>query len=244
MRGDLSDMDAHSVGLKRALAIQFFSKYASVIIQLVLTALLARLLSPEQYGVVAIVTIFKSFFAILADVGLTPAIVQFDDLDDNDISGLFTFSVVLGLVLAAVFCLLAYPVAWFYSEESLVVLCWVASLSILFNASNMVPNGLLLKAKRFANIGIRLIVVTVISGFVAVAMALNGCGALSLVVQSVVSSLCVFVWNFVGSGIIVGNRHFMNNVDRDDVWGDIWCGHWRLGGLLPPHRFDTLFSDI
>ena len=67
-----------------ALGLQLVSKYANVVVQLVITMVLARLLTPEQYGTVAIVTVFTSFFAILADLGVSTAIVQYKDLSKSD----------------------------------------------------------------------------------------------------------------------------------------------------------------
>ena len=119
------------VGIRKALGVQFASKYANVVVQLGLTAILARLLTPEQYGTVAIVTVFTTFFSIFADVGIAPAVIQFSDLTDEDLSGLLTFSGLLGAILTLVFFLVAYPISWAYDNPGLVPLCQVASISVL-----------------------------------------------------------------------------------------------------------------
>ena len=96
-----------SMSAGRAIVWQFLSKASSVVIQFVLTAILARLLTPAEYGTVAIVTVFVAFFSMLADVGISPAIIQFDDLSEQDISSLFTFTILLGIVLALGFAAVA-----------------------------------------------------------------------------------------------------------------------------------------
>lgn len=202
------------VGIRKALGIQFASKYANVLVQLLLTAVLARLLSPDEFGLVAIVTVFTSFFSIVADMGLAPAIVQFKDLDEDDLSGLLTFSALLGTVIACAFCAFAYFISWLYAEPELVPLCQLASVSILFSAANMVPNGLLLREKRFVAIGARLLVTTVVSGVVAVYLAFAGFGPYAIVAQSVVLSAGIFFWSLVASRVRVGNVHFLGPLRR------------------------------
>ena len=197
-----------------ALGMQLVAKYANVVIQLVITMVLARILTPEQYGTVAIVTVFSSFFAILADMGVSTAIVQYKDLTKKDFDALFFFSAVLGVGLAAVFCLLSLPISILYSDGELVPLCCLTAVSILFNTLNMVPNGILLREKRFKTISIRLVVVSVATGAAAVALALIGFGCYALVWNVVLTSLFVFLWNWSATRVTFGNPHFGQAVKR------------------------------
>lgn len=191
-----------------AIGAQFISKYTNVALQLVLTAVLARLLTPAEFGSAAIVTVFSSFFTILADLGIGPAIIQFKDLGREEHESLFSFSLVLGLVLAAIFCLASYPISAIYGDPQLVPLCCVMSVSLFFNALNMVPNGLMLKNKLFKSIGVRLVLATLASGLVAIAAARMGLGVYSLVIQAVTLSTVVFVWNAFTVRIRLGSFHF------------------------------------
>lgn len=190
-------MQKKGISFLKASAIQFASKYLNVAIQLVLTAILARLLSPEEYGVMAGITIFTSLFSILADMGFGPAIIQFKDLAPKDYGGIFIFSVGIGIVLSIAFALLGYPIAWFFHDDSYQYLCLLTVISIFFNAVNMVPNGLLLKDKKFVSIGIRLIVSTIVGGVVAVILAYCGWGTAALVWNLNVIAVLVFVWNYI-----------------------------------------------
>lgn len=190
-------MQKKSISFLKASAIQFASKYLNVAIQLVLTAILARLLSPEEYGVMAGITIFTSLFSILADMGFGPAIIQFKNLTKRDYGGIFLFSIGIGVVLSVAFALLGYPIAWFFHDDAYEYLCLLTVISIFFNAMNMVPNGLLLKDKKFMSIGIRLIVSTVIGGSVAIFLAYRGLGTAALVWNLNVTAILVFVWNYI-----------------------------------------------
>ena len=197
-----------------ALGMQFVSKYANVVIQLAIMMVLARILTPEQYGTVAIVTVFSSFFAILADMGVSTAIVQYKDLTKKDFDALFFFSAVLGVGLAAVFCLLSLPISMVYADGELVPLCCLTAVSILFNTLNMVPNGILLREKRFKTISVRLVVVSVVTGAAAVALALIGFGCYALVWNVILTSLFVFLWNWSATRVGFSNPHFGQAVKR------------------------------
>lgn len=185
--------------IRSASIIQLGSKFISIIAQLVVTMVLARLLTPEQYGVVAILAAFSALFTVLADAGISTAVARFQDLEQSDYERLFFVSLLLGVALALGYIALSFGIAWFYGDDIYVPLGLVMTLSILFNALNMVPNGLLLKEKRFPAIGLRLVVCNVVVGVAVVLLALAGAGAFAIVLQSVLTALFVLVWNLATS---------------------------------------------
>lgn len=195
--------------MRAATAIQFASKYTSLLAQLLITAVLARMLPPEDFGLLAIIVVFLNLFIPFADMGIGAAIIQYRDLDEDDYGALFSFSIVFAVVLALLFCAAAVPIAAFYGNEELVPLCCLSSLSILFATLNMVPNGLLLRQKRFVSIGLRLFVVTVIAGIIAVVMAFNGFGTYALVWHNIIAGVITFFWNYLTSPIRKLTLHFM-----------------------------------
>ena len=192
-----------------ALGIQFVSKYANVAVQLVISMVLARILTPEQYGTVAIVTVFSSFFSILADMGVSTAVVQYKDLTKKDLDALFFLSLLIGIVLAGLFCLLSVPVSVIYSDGQLVPLFCLTSLSVLFNTLNMVPNGILMRERRFRSIGVRLVVVSIAAGAVAIALAFMDLGCYALVWNAVLTAIFVFVWNWAATQLRLDNPRFV-----------------------------------
>lgn len=182
-----------------ASAIQLGSKLVSIVAQLCVTMVLARLLTPEQYGVVAVLSAFSSLFTVMADAGISTAVVQFQDLKQEDYERLFFVSLLLGVAVSGCFILLSYGIAWFYGDGVYVPLGFVMTLAILFNALNMVPNGLLLREKKFALIGLRLVVCNIVVGGIVVMLALFGLGAFAIVLQSVLTALFVLAWNLATS---------------------------------------------
>ena len=83
------------------------AKYSVLIINLIITTILARLLEPNDFGVVSIALIVINFFAVFSDMGLAPAIIQRKDLNEQDLSILFSFTIVLGVFMAFIFYFIA-----------------------------------------------------------------------------------------------------------------------------------------
>lgn len=186
-----------NISFVKAALIQAASKYSTVIMQMVITVILARLLSPEEYGVMAGVTIFTSLFVILADLGLGPAIIQYRGLDRDDYGSLLLFSCLLGILLAVLFGALGGPLSLFFRDSTYGTLCAWVSVSVVFNTLNMVPNGLLLKNKQFVTIGIRLFVTTLLGGICAITLATMHFGVMALVANVNVMAVSVFLWNVI-----------------------------------------------
>lgn len=209
-------MPKKELGFRAAAVIQFCSRYLNVFVQLILTMILARLLTPDEYGVMAVVAVLVGFFSIISNVGINAAVIQYRDLSDYDCGALFTFTILVGFVLAAVFCALSAPVSWFYQDEQYLSLLCFTSLSVLFHAANMVPNGVLIRDKQFLIIGFRAVTVTVLCGVVCVALAFLGFGVYSLAVNSVLNALLILLWNIVASKIPVGVLRFKEQLKL--VW--------------------------
>lgn len=187
--------------MRGAAILQLASKYSGVIVQLVLTVVLARILTPSEFGLVATVSVFTNFFAVLSDLGVSVGIVQYRDLTEDDVAGLLNISLLLGLALSVSFCILAGPISRLYGESSLAPLCSFASLSVFFATANAVPNGVLLRGKRFADISLRYVVVSVLSCVASCALAFFGAGAYALAANSVLASMGTFFWNMKASGV-------------------------------------------
>lgn len=171
-------------------------KYTGVVIQLLISAILARLLSPNDFGVIAISTVMIAFFSMFSDMGIGTAIVQNKKLTSEDLDSIFSFTVFSGLILSVIFFGCSNAVAFFYGNELLKPICRILSLNLLFASLNIVPNALILKEKRFKFIAIRSFVLHVLCGILAVLAAYNGFGVYALLIAPVVTSISVFFINF------------------------------------------------
>ncbi|WP_217302120.1 lipopolysaccharide biosynthesis protein [Clostridium sp. 001] len=184
------------MSIKKASIINAIAKYSSVIMSILFSAILARILSPEDYGIVAIVTVFTAFFAVLCDMGIGAAIIQRKDLTSSDLGIIFGLTARIGIILAISFCGLSIPISILYGNSVYKPICCILSISIFFNTLNMVPNALLMKDKKFVLVGVRMVIVNVLSYILTIIMALLGAKYYALVFQSVIFSIANFIWNY------------------------------------------------
>ncbi len=172
------------------------SKYGNVIISLGITAALARLLSPHEFGLVAIVGVFVSFFNLISDFGIGPAIIQNQKLSKKNLNDIFTFSVYGSLGLTFAFFISAPFISKFYNEISLIKIVRLLSISVLFYSLQMVPKALLRKELEFKKIGIISIISNLFSGSIGILLALKGNGVYALIVQSILAAFITFILSY------------------------------------------------
>ena len=79
------------------------AKYSGILISLIITGVLARLISPDKFGIVAVVTVITFFFSIFSDLGIGAAIIQNKELQQKDLNHLFSFTVWSGCILTLLF---------------------------------------------------------------------------------------------------------------------------------------------
>jgi teichuronic acid exporter len=172
------------------------SKYSSVVTSIIIGAILARLLTPTEFGVVAIISVFITFFNLLSNFGITPAIVQHKSLTDEDISSIFSISIIFGLLLSVIFFFTAPIIAEFYNEPVLINLSQLMSISILFNSLKVVPNAILMKKLKFKELGFINVIVNIISGIISIILAYFDFSFYALVYNSIISALLIFIAYF------------------------------------------------
>ncbi len=183
------------MSLKKAALINAASKYINIFLGVFFSAILARILTPNDYGIVAIVTVFTSFFLVLSNIGFGIAVIQNKDFTRHDVDSLFTITIYVGVVLGGLFALLGAPIDAFFHESVYKGICVLLSFSVFFNTVNAVPEAMLRRNKQFLLIGIRLVVVSSLTYGLTILLALRGAKYYALVFQSIISSVLIFVWN-------------------------------------------------
>lgn len=181
--------------LKQATLINACSKYSVVFLNLIFSAVLARILTPDDFGVLAIVTVFVNFFTLFSDMGIGFAVVQNKTLTEEDTNRIFTFSVFLGIGLGLVFALFSPVLVWFYKNTAYYTVGPLLGLGLMLSTFNMVPNAQLMKQKRFVTVAVRTVLTCVIGYAAAVLIALRGGRYYSLVCQQLLTACFVLVWN-------------------------------------------------
>lgn len=162
-------------------------------------AILSRMLSPEEFGIVAVINVFIVFFQMFADMGFGTAVIQNKSLTDDEINQIFTFTIYLGISLMLLFAGASFSIAAIYNDQIYIPLGFMLSFSLLFNAFNMIPNSVMLKNKRFVVIAMRTIVVALISYGISISLAIVGFGVYALAANSIVMAMTIFIWNEIST---------------------------------------------
>lgn len=168
-------------------------------IQFVFSILIARLLLPSDYGVVAMLSIFLAISQTFVDSGFSTALVRKLDRTDADFSTVFYFNIAVGLFFYAVLWLASPYIAAFYDIPLLEDVTKVVALTLVFSSFSGVQSAKLTIAIDFKTGAKISVTVTLLSGAVGLWMAYRGYGVWALVVQSVSGSLMrtALLWLFV-----------------------------------------------
>lgn len=172
------------------------AKYSGIAIHLLITAILARLISPAAFGTVALATVVLHFLIILADIGIGPAIVQYKQLTKRHLNSLFTLNTYIAIVLSLVLFFLSDAISVYYADETLDHVCQLMVLVIFFHSLNVVPNALMRRDKRFKTIAYRTVSFQILSGSIAVWGAFHGWGIYALLVSPMMTAVGVFGVNY------------------------------------------------
>jgi O-antigen/teichoic acid export membrane protein len=189
-----TDLKGRSV---RGGVLSVVAQVAQILLQSVSTVVLARLLTPTDFGLVAMVTAVTAIAAGFADLGLTEATIQRKEITHNQVSTLFWINVAMGLFLTLLTAAMAPVLAWFYREPRLVGITLVVSLTFLIGSLRGQHNALLKRQMRFTSIAMRDVTSYVVGVSVAVTMAWQGAGYWAIVALPLTLSLSQMVLSWL-----------------------------------------------
>lgn len=161
-------------------------RYSVTGIQFLLQILLARLLLPSDFGLIAILSVFISFSNVLVQSGFSTALVKAKKINDDEISSIFNFSLIVAVLLYILLFFFAPIIANFFNIQELSLLIRVYSLSIFPFFFNSIQVSLLRRNFRFKSLAICTVFTVIISGSMAVFFAKNGYGVWTLIFQQLI----------------------------------------------------------
>lgn len=230
----------------------------------IVSIVLARLLSPDDYGLIGIITIFTAVCTALINGGFTTALIRKKDANDDDYNTAFIVNLGVSVLVYVLIYLCSPFIADFFHREELVALTQVSSLGMIIGALGLVQQTRLTKRIDFMTQTKITIVASVVSGIVGIVMAFTGFGVWSLVAQSLTSQglrtillwvankwipqfrfssesfheLFGFGWKMMVSGVL------------DTIWKELYqvvVGKFyspaTLGQYTRAKQFSTLFSS-
>ncbi len=204
-------------------------------VSLIVSIVLARLIAPEAYGTIAIVTVFTTILNVFVDSGMANALIQKKDPDDLDFSTVFFFNIFVCLALYALMFLAAPFIAAFYEDATLVPVLRVLCLIVVVSGVRNVQQAYVSKQMIFKKFFYATICGTIGSAVIGIFMAYKGFGIWALVGQQLSNSVLgtVLLW------ITVKWRpKFMFSFSR---LKGLFSYGWKL---LVSSLIDTLYNDI
>ncbi len=158
-------------------------------VKLLVELVLARILLPEQYGVIAMVAVFITVFNVFVDSGLGNALIQKKDADDLDFSSVFWFNVVWCVVLYGILFLISPLVASFYHRDELTLILRVLGLQIVISGVKNVYQAYVSRTMQFRKFFFSTVGGTVGAAVIGITMAYRGYGVWALVAQQLFNVL-------------------------------------------------------
>ena len=179
-----------------ALSWSLSAKVFSQVLSIVFGIVLARLLMPEDFGLIAMVVVVVGFAGLLSDVGLGAALIQRQGITEDHYSSIFWVNNALGLILVICLILLSPAIADFYGRPEIETIVIVLSFNFLFAALTMVPRARLNKSLAFRELSIIDVLSMLAGAGTAITLAVLDFGYWSLVVQQLVnrSMSTVLIW--------------------------------------------------
>lgn len=155
----------------------------------VIGIILARLLSPAEFGVLGILTIFLSIFDSIVDCGFSNALIRKQKVQDIDYDTIFIFNIGISIILYVLFFLGSPLISGFFNDDTLTGYARVLGIVVIINAFSVVQRTILTRAINFKRQALVSIIATFLGGAVGITMAYLGYGVWSLVGQSIVKQL-------------------------------------------------------
>lgn len=201
----------------------------------VVSVILARLLSPDDYGLIGIITIFTAVCATLINAGFNSALIRKKDCTDDDYNMVFVCNLVLSLLLYAVIFVCSPLIADFFRREELTDLTRVASFAMVLGALAIVQQTRLTKRIDFKTQTKITMIASVSSGALGIVMALIGCGVWALVAQQLASQALRTVLLFFYNKWLP--KLYFNSASFHELFGFGW--KMMISGL-----FDTVWKEL
>jgi len=173
-----------------------FERFGIQGVSFVIFVILARLLTPTQFGLIGMLTIFIAISRTLTNSGFSQALIQKKDADESDFSSVFYMNLLVSVIIYLVLFIAAPLIADFYKEPALIALTRVLGLKFVIDAFSLIQETVLTKEVDFKSLMIARLPSNVIGGIAGISAALGGLGVWSLIIHQLVDSLAysIQVW--------------------------------------------------
>ncbi len=183
----------------RGLSWSFIDLAGGRVVQFVIGIILARLLFPEQFGLVGMLSIFISVSQCFLDSGFGAALIQKREVTHTDTCSIFYFNILVGLTAAGLLCLIAPWISAFFNQPVLTPIARALSLTIVIDSFGLIQGTILTRKIDFKTQTHVSLIANILSGVIGVVLAVFGFGVWSIVFQQIsrsfIQSICLWIFN-------------------------------------------------
>lgn len=175
----------------------FINTFGIQIVSIVPAMVLARLLTPAEYGLIALAGIFVGFVVMFSSCGFAGALIQRKIASQTDYNSVFYFNIFMSIIVYIIIYYAAPYCSLFFKEQEITNIMRISSIGIIIGSFGMVHNTIMRREMEFKKITIRTLSVNIISSAFAIILALNGFRYWAIIYQGLLQeTMVVFInWN-------------------------------------------------
>lgn len=265
---DAESKYAHVKTNRSALAVRgagwsFLNSIVPTLLNSAVFVVSSRFLTPQDFGVVALVASFVSFMAAFAPVALGEALIQYKNLNKSHLDTVFWLCIFSAVVLFILYLLISPIVAEKIKHPELIVFLPILGLKLFFDLSATVPNALIARAMSFHLIAARTIIATVISSVICISLILLGYGIWALVISQLTVSIASCIAAMFGAkwmpgfeikmsslrelyryGLFASGNRLINTMNLDQIIIGSYIGTAPLGIFNFSRRLFQMLNDV
>lgn len=168
---------------------KFGERFLAQIVSFIVSIVLARMLMPEDYGVISLILVFITFADVFVTSGFSTSLIQKKDADDTDFSTIFYCSFMISILIYFVLFAVAPIIADFYNTPTLIPILRVFSLRIPISSYNSIQHAYVSRNMLFKKFFFSTLFGTILSGVFGVVAAYHGLGAWALIIQYMTNTI-------------------------------------------------------
>ena len=203
---------SQSKSVVKALIWKFAERCGAQISSFVVSMVLARILMPEEYGILSVLLIFITLSQVVVQSGLGTALIQKKDVDNRDYSSVFYVSIALSVVLYVILFVSSPYLATFFNMPIITSTLRVMSISLFFGAGQTVLNSKLVKEMKFSVLFVCNIIASLVSGVLGIVLACRDFGVWALVYQNVANQAVALIMMWIVTRWIPNGISSVKNV--------------------------------
>jgi len=195
------------------LSWNFIGNVSNYFLTFLIGIVLARLLTPDEFGLIAMVTVFTAISQTFIDSGFSGALIRKKDCTQADYSTVFYYNLIIGISLFLILFLSANAIARFYNKPELINITKVMAINFIINSFGQTQRTILIKKIDFKLKTKISVVASIVSGIIGILMAFTGWGVWSLVFRTLSSNILnivmLWIWNKWLPSMIFSKKSFV-----------------------------------